>query len=102
MDYKIQPSACVVFFGRRFLSDTKVDAKNDPRALAARAHGLDTWSGVRYPPVGPSQPAHFLLVGDRLRIVGFDSRCEESFALKDLGKVMKLVTRQLRQAGFAE
>ena len=46
----IKPSACVVVFGVRFLSAERIDKDADPRATAAKKHGLFVECGRRYPP----------------------------------------------------
>src|SRR5262249_1207942 len=89
-----------VFFGIRYMADAEIDEDNDPRALEAKAQGLDVWSGRRYPPVGPEEPGYFLLIGDRLTDVGFDGRCEDSVSVAKLRQVIASVPERLRKAGI--
>jgi hypothetical protein len=102
MEYKIKPSACLVFFGIRFLSVEPVDTKSDPRAQAAEQHGLSAWAGRRYPPVEPAQPAYYLLIGKWLRSVGYDGSCERSVPITDLRQAATATAKKLAQAGFTE
>lgn len=95
-----EESACLVFFGIRYLGGAEFDDDAEPRALRAKAHGLSVWSGRRYPPADPAEPGYFLLVGDRLTDVGYDGRCEESVPASKLRKAIQSVPAQLRKAGF--
>jgi hypothetical protein len=98
MGYK--ESACLIFFGIRYLRRAEFDDAKDPRIMRAKAHGLSAWSGRRYPPVDPGKLSHFLLIGDRLTDVGYDGRCEDSVAVARLQKAIQSVPTQLHKAGF--
>lgn len=101
MDYEIAPSACFVLFGIRYLTAGKVD-DDDPRIVNARKHGLSVWSGRRYPPPEPGEPAYFLLIGKYFSRVGYDGSCEISVPLRGLRQAMKTTTKKLAEAGFTE
>jgi len=100
MDY--QESACLVFFGIRYLANAEFDEDKDPRARIATAQKLDVWSGQRYPPVDSGDPGYFLLVGERLADVGYDGVCEQSVSVSELRKAITSVPKQLRKAGLTE
>ncbi|MCI0701064.1 MAG: hypothetical protein L0241_08270 [Planctomycetia bacterium] len=101
MDYDTKPSACLVFFGVRYLSAERADEETDPRAKAAEAHDLFVWSGKRYPPNDPAEP-YFLLIGECINHVAFDGSCEDSAELGELPEVIRSTTAKLAQAGFTE
>lgn len=100
MDHEIEPSVCLVFFGVRYLSADEIDDETDPRAQAAKAHDLDTWSGRRYPPTDADERPYFLLVGEKIGQVGYDGSCEASAGLSRLTEKVRTATARLGAAGL--
>lgn len=102
MSNQIKPSACVVFFGVRYLTEQKVDKKADALAQAAEKHGLDVAVGRRYPPPEKAEPSHFLLIGTELHEVGFDGSCERSAKRGEVRKAMQATATKLAKAGITD
>lgn len=102
MSYEIKPSACLVFFGLRYLSGGEIDEATDPRAKAAEGHDLCVWWGRRYPPTAAGELPFFLLVGDLVCRVGYDGSCEDAAELPELQELVESTTARLLQAGFTD
>jgi len=98
----IKPSACVVVFGVRFLSAGRIDEEEDPRATAAKRHGLDVECGRRYPAPEGDEPTYFLLIGKCLHEVAFDGSCERSADPAEVLKAAETTAAKLAAAGFVE
>jgi hypothetical protein len=102
MSYDIKPSACLVYFGIRFLSAKYIDDDTDQRVKKAKAHGLSTWAGRRYPPTAAGKRPHFLLVGAYVCSAAFDGSCEASKELARLQQLVKSTIAKLLRAGFTQ
>jgi hypothetical protein len=76
---------------------SRLESRNDPRQLAAKRHGLDSWWGST-----TNEEVHFLLVGKIVGQFGWQHEPEGRLIAEDVPRLMTETRERLRAAGLED